>query len=357
MSTWSTRVRRRTLTLSAAAAALTLVLGGCSSGGSDEGKSSGGAAKSGGGAFPVTIKSSLGEARISEQPERIVTLGQGSAETAIALGHTPVGIEEYAWGSDKTGYLPWIHEAVKKSGDELPEQFAGGEDIDFEAITELAPDVILAPWSGITQKQYDILSDIAPTVAYPGLAWSTNWDEQIEIIAKALGKPAEARTLISRIEKQLADAAATRPAYKGVSFSYIYTSGPGTLGVFLPEEQRVEMVSSLGLTVDPVAKTFKETKGTDSALIGLENAEKLSGSDVIFTFYTDAKTREEIEAQPLYAAIPAVKRGAVVASDDTSFVTASSIINPLTVPWVVERYLPLIDKAVAKAGGSAGATS
>ncbi|MET9922502.1 iron-siderophore ABC transporter substrate-binding protein [Streptomyces sp. NPDC059605] len=342
-----TRARRRTFAATAAAAALVLTLGGCSSSDGDE-KESGASGKSGG-AFPVSIKSALGTAEIKEQPERVVTLGQGSAETAIALGHTPVGIEKYEWGSDKTGYLPWIHEAVKKSGDKLPTQFTGGEDIDFEAITELEPDVILAPWSGITQKDYDILKDIAPTVAYPDLPWSTDWDQQIEIIAKALGQPAEAKTLTSKIEKQLADAAATRPNYKKHTFSYIYNTGPGTLGVFKPDEQRVKMVSSLGLTVDPVVNTFKETKGTDSALIGLENAEKLKDSDLVFTFYMDDKSRKEIEAQPLYAAIPAVKSGAVVASNDNPFVTASSIINPLTVPWVIDRYLPLIDKAVEAA--------
>ncbi|MFJ2880929.1 iron-siderophore ABC transporter substrate-binding protein [Streptomyces sp. NPDC086796] len=339
-----TRARRRTLAATAAAAALVLALGGCSS--SDDGKETSGTPGKSGGAFPVSIKSALGTAEIKKQPERVVTLGQGSAETAIALGHTPVGIEKYEWGSDKTGYLPWIHEAVKKSGDKLPTQITGGEDIDFEAITELEPDVILAPWSGITQKDYDILKDIAPTVAYPDLAWSTDWDQQIDIIGKALGQTAEAKGLVSKIEKQLSDAAATRPEYKKHTFSYIYNTGPGTLGVFKPEEQRVKMLTSLGLTVDPVVNSFKETKGTDSALIGLENAEKLKNSDLLFTFYMDDKARKEIEAQPLYAAMPAVKSGAMVYSDDNSFVTASSIINPLTVPWVIDRYLPLIDKAV-----------
>lgn len=349
MSPRLTRLRRSALSLTAATAAAALVLTGCSSDSSDDEETTGGSGDSAQseGAFPVTIESALGPATIEEQPERVVTLGQGSAETAIALGHTPVGIESYEWGSDETGYLPWIHEAVTEAGEELPTQFTGGEDIDFEAIIELEPDVILAPWSGITQDQFDVLSDIAPTVAYPDLAWSTNWDEQIEIIATALGQPDEAATLIGDIEDQLAEAAATRPEYADVTFSYIYTSGPGTLGVFLPEEQRVAMVSGLGLTVDPVVDTFEETEGTDSALIGLENADQLADSDLIFTFYTDEETRQEIEAQPLYAAIPAVERGGVVASDDNSFVTASSIINPLTVPWVIDRYLPLIDEAVA----------
>ncbi|MGW5861510.1 iron-siderophore ABC transporter substrate-binding protein [Streptomyces sp. NPDC055239] len=340
----SSRARRGTLVVPTAVAALTLVISGCSSSDEESSKASG---KAGEG-FPVKIKSALGTAEIPERPDRVVTLGQGSTETSIALGKTPVGMESYKWGSDKTGYLPWVHEAVTKSGDKLPKQFSGGEDIDFEAITELEPDVILAPWSGITKDQYAILSDIAPTVAYPDQAWSTNWDQQIDIIAKALGRPEKAEPLEEKIKKQLAAAAASRPKYKNVSFSYLYNSGPGTLGVFKPEEQRVQMLRSLGLTVDPVVKTFKETKGTDSALIGLENAEKLKDSDLVFTFYSDAKNRRDVEKQPLYAAIPAVKSGAVVAGDDPSFVTASSMINPLTVPWSIDRYLPMIDKALTK---------
>ncbi|MEU6164400.1 iron-siderophore ABC transporter substrate-binding protein [Streptomyces tanashiensis] len=344
-----TPLRRRVLVAGAAAVSLGLMVTGC---GSDDKKDAAkdSAAKAPAGAFPVTIKSALGEAVIKEKPKRVVTLGQGSAETAIALGNVPVGIESYPWGSDKTGYLPWIHDAVKKSGATLPKQFNGGEELDIEAITELEPDVILAPWSGITQKQYDLLKEIAPTVAYPDQAWSTDWDQQIEIVSKALGQPEKAKELTAKIDKQLADAAATRPNYKNVTFSYIYNTGPGTLGVFKPEEQRVAMVSKLGLKVDPVVNTFKETEGTDSALIGLENANKLSKSDIAFTFYMDDKSRKEIEAQPLYAAIPAVKKGALVYSNDQPFVTASSMINPLTVPYSIERYLPMIDKAVAKAG-------
>ncbi|RII09340.1 putative siderophore-binding lipoprotein YfiY precursor [Streptomyces sp. YIM 130001] len=342
----STRPGRRALAAAVSAAVLTLVLGAC--GPDDEGSSAGGDSGKGDGAFPVSIKSALGTAEITEEPERVVTLGQGSTETAIALGHTPVGMEEYPWGSDKTGYLPWVHEAVKKKGDKLPKQFKGGEELDIEAITELEPDVILAPWSGVTQKQYDILKDIAPTVAYPDKAWSTNWDQQIDIIAKALGQPGDSKKLKDKIHKQLATAAKSRPGYKDHTFSYIYTTGPGTLGVFRSEEQRVEMVSSLGLKSDPVVDTFKETEGTDSALIGLENGNKLKNSDLIFTFYSDAKSRKQIEGQKLYKAIPAIEKGAVVAGDENPFVTASSMINPLTVPWSIERYLPMIDKAIEK---------
>ena len=41
--------------------------------------------------------------------------------------------------------------------------------IDFEAVADTQPDVILASYSGLTQEEYDTLSKIAPVVAYPEL--------------------------------------------------------------------------------------------------------------------------------------------------------------------------------------------
>lgn len=322
-----------------------LALAGCTSAGSEASAGGGGA---GGDWETVTIEHALGEAVITEQPERIVTLGQGSTETAIALGTVPVGIEEYPWGSDDSGYLPWVYEELMEQDAELPVQFTGSTELDIEAIVDLEPDLILAPWSGVTQDQYDILTDIAPTVAYAEEPWVITWQEQIEVIGEAMGQPEEAQQLIADIDDQLTDAA--RDDYAGLTFSYIYNTGPGTLGVFFEDEQRVAMVRALGLTVDPVVEELREfeVEGTDSASIGLENADKLVDSDLIFTFYSDEDNRAEVEAQPLYQQIPAVTRGSVVAPTEQPFVTASSITNPLTVPWALERFVPIIDEAVAK---------
>ncbi|MGP5033682.1 iron-siderophore ABC transporter substrate-binding protein [Brachybacterium alimentarium] len=333
------------------ALAAPLALAACS-GGADGAGSSASDGEGTGDFTPVTIEHALGTAEITEKPQRIVTLGQGSAETAIALGIIPVGVEEYPWGADDSGYLPWIHEAVTEAGGELPEQFTGATELDVEAVLALEPDVILAPWSGVTQEQFDILTDIAPTVAYAEQPWVITWEEQITTIGKALGEDDAAKGLINEIHETFEKSA--QPGYADHTFSFVYNSGPGTLGVFYQDEQRVAMVRALGLTVDPVNQELGEwdVPGTDSAMIGLENADKLSDSDLIFTFYSDEKNREETEAQDLYAAIPAVEHGAIVAPTDQSFVTGSSIINPLTVPWALERYIPMIDDAITKVPAS-----
>ncbi|MBT2275999.1 ABC transporter substrate-binding protein, partial [Rhodococcus qingshengii] len=192
------------------------------------------------------------------------------------------------------------------------------------------------------------LNAFAPTVAYAESPWTITWEDQINVIGKAMGESEKATAEIDKIKSQFAESTAAHPNYADVSFSFIYNTGPGTLGVFFAEEQRVAMVRALGLQVDPVVYTLTESEGTDSAVIGLENANLLDKSDLLFTFYSDPANRAEIEAQPAYQAIPAVARGTVIAPTEQPFVTGSSMINPLTVPWSLERYVPMIDEAIAK---------
>lgn len=337
--------RRGLLTASAATGLVSLAA--CSSSDSQPATSASPSASSAD-AFPVTIKHALGSATIEKAPTRVVTLGQGAAEAAIALGTFPVGTETYTWGADADGHLPWVREAYEKAGQALPTSFAGGEQLDIEAIAELEPDLVLAPWSGLTQKQYDLLAELCPVVAYEKAPWTTTWDGEIATVAKALGRGAEGEQAIADLRTKLAEAGAAHPKWKGTTFSYIYTQGQGTLGLYMPTEQRVAMISALGLEVDPVVATFKPADGSDWALIGLENADKLAKSDLVFTWYLDAATKKQVLSQPLYAAIPAIKRGSVVTSEDPQLVTAMSMINPLTVPWALERVAPLIDAAIAK---------
>src|SRR5699024_2444574 len=118
-------------------------------------------------------------------------------------------------------------------------------------ILELEPDLILAPWSGLTQEQYDLLADVAPTVAYPEQPWTIEWEQQIEIIGEAMGENDQAQELIDDIHSQFDEAA--DPKYEDLIFSYIYNDDPCTLGLFYPNEQRVDKGEAIGLTTDAVA--------------------------------------------------------------------------------------------------------
>ena len=117
----------------------------------------------------------------------------------------------------------------------------------------------------------------------------------------------------------------------------------------MPTEQRAEFVTKMGLPIDPVVEEFKDkvTEGTDSAPLSPENLDKLHDSDLIFTFYSTPELREELHNDPAYSRIPAIAQGAEVAPEDQSVVTASSMINPLTVPWVMDTYKELINEAIS----------
>lgn len=301
------------------------------------------------GSFPVTIESALGEAVIESAPERVVTIGWGSADTAIALGTIPVGVEAASWGGDADGYFPWVRAAIEEDGAELPEIFDVYPEVDVEAVLELAPDLILAPQSGLSEEDFAALSAIAPTVAFPEAAWRTGWDDQISIIGQALGKNDEAATLIAGVTADLDAAAAEHPEFADLSFAYVYTAEPGQLALYQQGDPRVDLISGLGLTLDASTAAVPLTAGSFSSTVGLERADLLNDVDMLFTWFNDETNQAAIEAQPLFAQIPAFVRGSYVPSVDNQLAMASSMLTPLSVPWALDAYVPMIAAAAAAA--------
>ncbi len=165
--------RHRVATLAAIAATAALALAGCSSPGADG--SSTPASSDSSGSFPVTIQSALGDVTIDSAPQRIVTLGWSSNDALLSMGIAPVGMEKQAYGGDDDGVLPWTKDALDAMGAAEPTMITSSDEPAYEEIQALKPDLILAVYSGITQDQYDLLTQIAPTVAYSDAPWSTPW--------------------------------------------------------------------------------------------------------------------------------------------------------------------------------------
>ena len=167
---------RRTIAVLAAATAAALSLAGCSTAAPDESGSTAAAD----GSFPVTIEHAFGETEIPAAPERVATWGWGSTEAALAVGVVPVAQAQQAYGANEDGVLPWVAEELDELGEETPVILTDdGEAPPYEELVEAATDVILAPYSGVTEEQYELLSEIAPTVAYPDEPWTTPWREVV----------------------------------------------------------------------------------------------------------------------------------------------------------------------------------
>lgn len=135
-----------------------------------------------------------GETTIEKKPERVATIAWANHEVPLALGIVPVGMAAATWGDDDdNGVLPWVEEKLEELDAETPVLFNNDDGLDYEAIADTRPDVILAAYSGLTEEEYDQLSKIAPVVAYPEVAWGTSVEDMITLDATALGLADEGR--------------------------------------------------------------------------------------------------------------------------------------------------------------------
>ena len=206
------RFLRATAQATAALAAVALSLTACSTGPANS-PAADAPSQSASSAFPVTIKHAFGETTVKEQPKRVVTVSWVNDDVAIALGVVPVGVPKNEWGGNDQGSTPWKDAALEKLGagfgsDKAPAQFSEADGVNFTEIAKLNPDVILGAYSGLTEEDYKKLTEIAPVVAHPEVAYGTSWQDSTTIIGKALGKEAEAAKLVADTEATIQDKAA-----------------------------------------------------------------------------------------------------------------------------------------------------
>ncbi|QSZ52533.1 iron-siderophore ABC transporter substrate-binding protein [Paenarthrobacter sp. AT5] len=336
-----------------ALAAVALTLSGCSTGPANSAPASSEAASS---AFPVTIKHAFGETTIKEQPKRVVTISWVNDDIAIALGVVPVGVPKNEWGNNDKGSTPWKDEALEKAGagfgsDKAPVQFSEADGINFTEIAKLSPDVILGAYSGLEEADYKKLSEIAPVVAYPELAYGTPWQESTTMIGKALGKEAEAKKLVEDTEATIKDKVSKYPQIKDKTFIYgnLEPAKGDGVNVYTAIDNRPRFLSDIGMKLAPVVTENTKTNKDFFIPWSAEKANELD-SDIFVTWVPDATTAEAIKTDPLLGQIPAIKSGALVADSDNTLTLSISASSPLSLPWALDTFLPQLGKAADAVG-------
>lgn len=332
-------MKSRILLTAASAAAAALVLAGCA-GGSDEPAPSGDTGGEASGAFPVTISSALGEATIDAQPERIATWGWGSTDTVLALGITPVAIpaDNYSGGDDLIA--PWVSDALDELGGEEPAILgAGTGELSVEELLATDPDVLVAPYSGLTQEEYDAVTGAGvPVVAYPTVPWETPWRDIVTITGEAVGMAEEAEGLVADMEQQLSDAAAENPEFADLTVAFVGPSG-GAYYAYTPADPRVEILEELGFTTAPGVAALDPGDGTFYIDISPETLDGID-ADVVVTQAETDEALEEFIASDSARLMPAVSNGAVagvVGAENSSALTPTPLALPFILPTLVEE--------------------
>ena len=297
--------------------------------------------------YPTVIEHAFGETVIESKPERIATVGWGNQDTPLALGIAPVGVSAANYGlvTEHSLHL-WTDEAFADLGVEDPVVFDDVDGLDFEQISDCNPDVILAAYSGMTQEDYETLSQIAPVIPYKENPWQTSWREQTIENAEGMGMKAEGEKKVKEVEDLIEEKLEKYPQLEGIptAFCWISADDFSTFYVYLPTDPRAAYLLDLGFSLpESVQKLAGETNDF-SITVSRENADQLDDIEMMVV-YGDEDLVKTLQEDKLMSQIPAIKNGAIAVLDSTSALAASSTPSILSIPYEIDEYLEMFAAA------------
>jgi iron complex transport system substrate-binding protein len=334
---------RRTLLAGLSALAVAPLLGACGddSGAAASGSGTGeGAVPAEEAAFPATITHKFGETSVEPAPQRVVCVGLIEQDTLIALGLTPVAVTYWFGDKEAKGIYSWAEDAY---GDqELPTMLDATNGIPVEEVAALAPDLILGLYSGMTEKEYQLLSKIAPTVAQSGdyADYGMPWDETTTTIGTAVGQPGAAQQLVDDVTARIEEEAAAHPEFEGQTAALV-TPYEG-LFIYGPEDPRTRLLVDLGFELPPLI-----TDAEDSEFGVSLSAERTSDLDEVgVTVWLDLAADQQV--QKVFEDTLAYVEGRwfdINEKADGDYYVAHSFMTPLSILYTLDRYVPQLAAA------------
>lgn len=291
--------------------------------------------------FPQTVEHEFGTTTVDKKPERIVIVGLTEQDIVLQLGYTPVATTEW-YGEQPYAVWPWAQEAL---GDAKPTVLSQSDGLQLEKIATLRPDLIIGVNAGLEQKTYDQLTKLAPTIGTPkgGTQYFSPWDQQVEVVAKALGMPEKGAELIQGVKDRYAAAAAENPDFKGKTATfaqnafydgqlYVYQDGLGT-----------DFLSYLGFTINPKLTPLVKAAGEQVAV----SEERLDVIDAdVLVFATEKESDiANFKKVPTFKFLDAVK-GKRAVYTDAMLSGAMYFLTPLAFDYILERLEPALADAV-----------
>ncbi|GAA1848074.1 iron-siderophore ABC transporter substrate-binding protein [Brevibacterium marinum] len=301
-----------------------LVLSACGGGGGTEESASG-----------PSVDTKFGSVEVPQDPQTVVALGWGDAETALALGVQPVGASDWVEFGGK-GVGPWAEDLY----DQAPEIISTMEP-DFEKIAALEPDLILDTKSSGEQERYDRLSEIAPTVGAPegGDNYLTTMDQQVDLVSQALGKEDEGEKLLEDLDAKYEAAREAHPEFDGKSVSVAAKTSEGW-GAYVEGSERVQFMEQLGFEQSEKVAALEPSGFT--ATVSEEKLDELDADLLVaFPIYIpDA----EITENAAFKRIPAVEDGhsLVLTKDLNDVRQAFSLNSVLSASFAAEKMPDLL---------------
>ena len=299
-------------------------------------------AQEGESAFPVTIEHKFGSVTIAEEPQRVVSIGFTEQDPLLAIGVTPVAVR-YWYGDEENAIFPWALDEADGVQPQVLNMPYGN--LNYEAILALAPDFISAVDSGITQEEYESLSEIAPTLAQLDdyVDFGMPWQETTRLIGEALGRSEQAEDAIAAVEASLEQTREMFPQFEGATVSVAYKTAE-TYGYYTGQDGRGRFFTDLGFVVP---EEQNELAG-DSFYYYLseERVDVLDTDLLVFLalkFYEGGSevAREVISNDPLLSQLNVVVNERVFFVAD-EYDDAMQFSTALSLPYLLENMVPEI---------------
>src|SRR5699024_7729661 len=198
--------------------------------------------------------------------------------------------------------------------------------------------LILDTNSSGEQERYDRLSEIAPTVGVPegGDNYLTTMDQQVDLVAEALGKEDEGKSLLDDLDQTFEDVAKDHPEFDGKFVTVAAKTSEGW-GAFVEASRRVQVMERLGFAR---SLSIGESKAEGFVVTVSDwNLDTLY-ADLLLTFpiyIPDADVTDD-EA---YQRIPAVEDGrSLVFTDDMDDLRKAFSLNSILSAKYTAENLP-----------------
>jgi len=249
-------------------------------------------------AFPVTVTGANGPLTLAEPPEQIVVMGPSLTETLFAIGAGP----QVEAVDDNSTYPA-----------EAPKTKLSAFQPNAEAVAAYKPDLVV-----ITNDANGLVASLGklkiPALVLPAPANLDQAYQQMITLGRATGHPDDAEKVVSTVKDRVAKAVSSVPAStkgKKVYHELDQTFYSVTSTTFLGS-----LYSGFGLTnIADQAKDAVSSGGYPKL-----SAEYVVSAAPDLIVLADTKccqqSAETVAKRPGFAAVPAVKNGAVLAADD-----------------------------------------
>lgn len=153
----------------------------------------------------------------------------------------------------------------------------------------------------------------------------------------------------AQLDAMLVAAGHRIPNIQNYQFAYIKAgTTANSLSIYIKNNPRVDALVHIGLSLLPLAKTVTVPFGSFAVNIGLENTDLLNDADILLTWYSSEKERQQTESQPLFQSIRAVRQDVYIPLTDQALVMSISYSSLLSLRWGLPNFMSLLQQELAK---------